>query len=225
MNLVPRKWKWMSCFDTHLRASRVSRTQDQPSILPCKAISVITQAGKPTNPEEVKSFLQACQYNAKFMFDSNQAYVQVTQPLWKLIGKNVKFECTATCKIAYQEILHIMMAKDIALGFFHPSLKTIMVANTGPVGIAASVFQAQEPTTWIPNDHASSSPTHREESYAQIEKESLVQSWGMNTHRSYILGLAFNFYTDHQILALIYNATHKPGPARVERHHLKIQDL
>ena len=37
-------------------------------------IKAIATAGHPQTTDEVKSFLQACQYNAKFMFDSDQAY-------------------------------------------------------------------------------------------------------------------------------------------------------
>ena len=114
------------------------------------------------------------------------------------------------------------MTADTALPPFDPSLKTIMVADAGPVDIAASVFQAEEPTTWIPTYHARCSLTLCEELYAQSEKEYLVQSWGINTHCYYLLGIP---YTDNQSLPPIYNATCKPGPARVKIYHLKIQDF
>ena len=52
-------------------------------------IKAIATASHPQTTDEVKTFLQACQYNAKFMFDSDQAYAQVTQPLRQLTGKNV----------------------------------------------------------------------------------------------------------------------------------------
>ena len=38
----------------------------------------------------VESFLQAYQYNAKFMFDSDKAHPGVTQPLQQLTSKNIK---------------------------------------------------------------------------------------------------------------------------------------
>ena len=181
-------------------------------------------AGQPQTTDEVKSFLQACQYNAKFMFDSDQAYAQVTQPLHQLTGKNVRFAWTPACKSAYQEILHIMTA-ETALRPFDPAMKTIMVSDAGPVGIAASIFQEEEASTWTPVDHASHSLTLCEQVYAQIEKESIAQSWGMNIHRYYLLSIPFDSYTDHQPLIPIYSASRKPAPARVERHRLKVQNF
>ena len=119
-------------------------------------IKAITQEGKPiiTDLEKVKSFLQASQHNANFMLNSDQTYAQDTQPLRQLTGKNVKLEWTTTCESAYQEIFCIIVA-DIAVRPFDPSLKTIMFEDAGPVNITTSVFQAEEPTTWIPTDHAS----------------------------------------------------------------------
>ena len=46
-----------------------------------KKVAAILQAGRPETTEEVKSFLQACQYNAKITFESEKAYAQITKPL------------------------------------------------------------------------------------------------------------------------------------------------
>ena len=50
-----------------------------------KKIEAIKSAGRPQNTSEVKSFLQACQFNAKFMLESDEAYAQLTSPLRQLI--------------------------------------------------------------------------------------------------------------------------------------------
>ena len=83
-------------------------------------IKAIATAGHPQTTGEVKSFLQACQYNTKFVFDSDQVYAQVTQPLHQLTGKNVRFAWTPACESAYQEILCIMIA-ETALRPFNPA--------------------------------------------------------------------------------------------------------
>ena len=68
-------------------------------------------------------------------------------------------------------------------------------------------------------------PLHRvNRGYSQTEKESLGQSWGMNIHRYYLLGIPFDSYTDHQPQIHIYNSN-KKGNARIERHRLKVQDF
>ena len=184
-------------------------------------IKSIRNAGKPQNTDDVKSFLQACQFNAKFMFDSDQAYAQITRPLRDLTKKNAHFRWTPECEKAYQTIMQ-SMTSNTALRPFQPDLKTIHIADAGPEGIASSIFQEQHNGTWVPVDHASRALTPCEKNYSQTEKESLAQSWGMNIHRYYLLGIKFVSYTDHQPLVPIYSGKRK-GNARVERHRLKAQ--
>ena len=193
-----------------------------------KKVAAILQAGRPETTEEVKSFLQACQYNAKFTFESEQAYAQVTKPLRELLTKNKKFLWSEACDDAYHEITSIMTS-DSALRPFDPSKKTMMVtSDAGPQGIAASIYQENDSSTWVPIDHASRSLTPCEQRYHQIERESLAVAWGMNIHyyiRYYLLGIDFDCYTDHQPLIPIYTRDSKKGPARVEHHRLSAQDF
>ena len=55
-------------------------------------ISAITKAGPPLTTEEVKNFLQACQFNAKFAFQSDEAYAQITKPMRDLLKHDAKFQ-------------------------------------------------------------------------------------------------------------------------------------
>lgn len=186
-----------------------------------RKIQSILEAGPPQRTDDVKSFLQACQFNARFMVESDQAYAQLTEPLRRLTHKNARFEWSVECEQAYQEILRTMTS-ETALRPFDPKLKTMLVTDAGPGGIAASVFQETPDGTWVPIDHASRALTPCEQNYSQTEKESLAQAWGMNTHRYYLLGIEFESYTDHQPLVHIYSGN-KKGNARVERHRLKVQ--
>ena len=104
-----------------------------------RKIKTIQEAGQPQNNDDVKSFLQACQFNARFMFDTASAYTEFTQPLRNLTKKNTRFIWSPECEQAYQEI-----TSDTALRPFNPELKTIHVADAGPERIASSVFQEQE---------------------------------------------------------------------------------
>ena len=74
-------------------------------------IQAIQEAGRPQNTQDVKSFLQACQFNAKFMFDSDQAYAQLTRPLRDLTRKNSKFTWTDECEQAYSSIIKTMTSE------------------------------------------------------------------------------------------------------------------
>ena len=186
-----------------------------------RKIQSIIEAGGPQSAQDVKSFLQAWQFNARFMLDSDQAYAQITAPLRALTKKNAIFRWTEECEEAYLSILN-SMTSDTALRPFDPTLKTNLVTDAGPTGMAASVFQELKDGTWVPINHASRSHTLCEMNYSQIEKESLAQAWGMNIHRYYLLGIQFDSYTDHQPLVPIYSG-HRRGNARVERHRLKVQ--
>lgn len=185
-------------------------------------ITNVRDAGRPEDTEETKSYLQACQFNARFMF-SDQAYAQATYPLRQLTRKNAKFQWTAECEEAYRAIMKAMTS-ETALRPFDPELATVHVADAGPEGIAASVYQIRGDGTWVPVDHASRSLTECEQRYSQTERESLAQSWGMTAHRYYLMGIKFDSYTDHMPLVSIYN-NGRYGNARVERHRLQVQGM
>ena len=186
-----------------------------------KKVRAIVEAGAPKSTEEVKSFLQACQFNARFMIESENAYAELTEPLRRLTRKNARFVWSSECEQSYQNIIEAMTS-DTALRPFDPSLKTKLITDAAPNGIAASVFQEENTGVWIPVDHASRSLTPCEQNYSQIEKESLGQAWGMNEHRHYLLGIEFDSYTDHQPLIPIYSGNRR-GNARIERHRLRVQ--
>ena len=186
-----------------------------------KKVRAIVEAGPPQSTEEVKSFLQACQFNARFMIESENAYAELTEPLRRLTRKNSRFLWSKECEQSYQNIV-AAMTSDTALRPFDPTLPTKLVTDAAPNGVAASVFQEDETGVWIPVDHASRSLTPCEQNYSQIEKESLGQAWGMNEHRHYLLGIEFESFTDHQPLIPIYSANRR-GNARIERHRLRVQ--
>ena len=71
-------------------------------------IQAIKEAGPPQSADDVKSFLQACQFNARFMFSTDHAYAQITKSLRDLTRKNTRFMWSAQCQQAYNEIIQIM---------------------------------------------------------------------------------------------------------------------
>ena len=116
-------------------------------------IKAIKEAGRPESCSEMKSFLQACQFNAKFMFDSEQAYAQLTSPLRKLTHKNARFTWSQECEHAYKKIMHALTNEN-ALKPFNPELKTKLITDASSVGISASFYQEQSNNTSYLVDHA-----------------------------------------------------------------------
>ena len=185
-----------------------------------RKIQAIKDAGKPASSDDVKSFLQAVQFNSKFMFDSEEAYAQITLPLRQLTHKNTHFKWTPACEQSYNQIISTMTS-ETALRPFDPKLRTVLVTDASQVGIAATVYQ-DDKGVLKPVDHASRALTDTEAGYSSIERESLGQAWGMQIHRYYLLGRDFDTYTDHEPLLHIYNGKRK-GNARIERHRMKVQ--
>ena len=183
-------------------------------------VKAIVEAGKPSSCEDVKSFLQAVQFNAKFTFDSEEQYAKMTEPLRKMTHKHARFNWTPECNTAYENIREAI-SSDTALRYFDPNLPTVLITDASDVGIAATIYQKHNDTL-KPVDHASRALTETEKSYSSIEKESLAQAWGMETHRYYLLGIEFESYTDHEPLVGIYSGKRK-GNARLERHRIKVQ--
>ena len=105
-----------------------------------KKVEAIKTAGRPQNLDDVKSFLQACQFNAKFMIEADQAYAQLTLPLRQLTKRGAIFRWTPECERAYLDS-NTAMETATALRPFDPTQETHLVTDASPSGIAASIFQ------------------------------------------------------------------------------------
>ena len=190
-------------------------------------INAIVAEGCPENTEDVRSFLMACQYNAKFLFDSAEVqdtYEEVTAPLRALLKKDVKFMWGDEQETAYGKLL-TLMESPATLRPYRLGLSTHYVADSSEIGIQASIYQVEEGGTWVPVDHISRSLTETESGYSPIERESLAQSWGMDQFRFYLVGGEYTAWTDHQPLVSIYNDRGKKTSKRIASHRDEICDL
>ena len=151
-------------------------------------VQKLKEKGIPESQEEVRSFLQAAQFNARFMWDTNGAYSHITQPLRRLLGKNVPFEWGPEQQASYADIIDALESAG-ALHSYNPDLDIVHVADAQPTGIASSVYMVTkgEEETWWPLNHISRSLTPTESGYPQIDRESLAQAWGMRQQRYYLL--------------------------------------
>ena len=100
-------------------------------------VQKLKEKGAPTTQEEVRSFLQAAQFNARFMWDTDQAYSHITAPLRKLLGKNVVFHWGPEQQTSYDQIIEALESSG-ALYPYDPSLDIVQIADAQPTGIASS---------------------------------------------------------------------------------------
>ena len=164
-NICMNKIKW---FGRTFTSEGVTADEDK--------IHAIVSQGKPESTEDIRSFLMACQYNAKFLFDSpevKESYEEITQPLRALLKKDTKFTWGPEQDTSYQKLLKLMES-PATLRPFNPQLPTHFVADSSEVGIQCSIYQEREDNTWIPIDHTSRSLTEQEQDYSPIERESLA---------------------------------------------------
>jgi hypothetical protein len=115
---------------------------------------------------------------------------------------------TQACEDAYQKVMQALTSTS-TLKPFNPTLKTKLITDASPVGIAASLYQEESAGVWYPVDHVSRSLQPADQNYAPIEKESLGQAWGMNMFRYYLFGIPFESYTDHDPLLNIFGGGKK----------------
>ena len=114
-------------------------------------IKTIQTAGRPTTTDEVRSFIQAAAYNAKFTFDHKKgaSYEETTAPLRELLVKGAKFKWDKRREEAYSHLLNLMSSTTTLRPFvmYRP---THFVSDASPEGIQASLYQEQEDRTWVP---------------------------------------------------------------------------
>lgn len=190
-------------------------------------VQKLKEKGIPENQEDVRSFLQAAQFNARFMWDTDKAYADTTYPLRQLLRKKTPFIWRPEQQASYNDIIQALESAG-SLYPYNPDLDIVHVADAQPQGIASSAYMItrneSDESTWWPLNHASRSLTTTETGYPQIDRESLAQVWGMKQHKYYLIGRTFTTFTDHKPLLPFYNCTKRPTP-RVEKHILSVQDL
>ena len=190
-------------------------------------LAAIVEAGRPSSIEDMRSFLQACAYNAKFAFDHSQpqTYQEITAPLREMLEKGARFEWNKTREHSFKALLKILTDKT-TLRPFRPHLPTHYISDACRQGISAAVYQEEPGGDLVPVDHVDRALSVTEQGWdSQIDWESLGKSWGMQMLRPYLIGRPFTSWGDHYPLVPLYNNLSKPASRRVARHRQQVQDL
>ena len=98
----------------------------------------------------MRSFLQACSYNAKFAFDHklSTTYQETTAPLREMLVKDAKFKWLERQENSYKALLSMLNDKT-CLRPFRPELPTHFISDASRCGIAASVYQEERDGTFV----------------------------------------------------------------------------
>ncbi|EYB87967.1 hypothetical protein Y032_0254g295 [Ancylostoma ceylanicum] len=128
---------------------------------------------------------------------------QLRAPLDALLEKNVPFNWNEECEAAFTRAKEVL-ASDLLLTHFDPSLKIIVAADASYYGIEAVILHRMPDGTKKAICHASRSLTTAEKNYGQIEKEGLALIFAIQMFHRYKYGHRFKLLTDHKALLHIF---------------------
>ena len=140
--------------------------------------------------KEVRSYLQAGQFNALFVYESNEAYTSITHSLGQMVRTGAKYKWRELENNAFKQIQKALVSAE-ALRPYDLALPLEHFEDTQPHGIASSVYMVEKKDgrkVYWPLNHVSRSMSPADERYGQLELESLAQSWGIHMNRYYLLG-------------------------------------
>ena len=163
-----------------------------------KKVKAVQQAPRPTNPQQLRSFLGLVQYYRKFV----PSLATLLSPLYSLLQKDVKWCWTKECERAFKEAKETLSSATV-LAHYDPRLPLRLAADASSYGVGAVISHVFPDGSERPIAYASRSLTTTEKSYAQLEKEALSLVFGVRKFHQYLYGRKFTLYTDHKPLTTI----------------------
>ena len=179
-------------------------------------IRAITEAPRPTNASDLRSFLGTVGFSSRFIPD----FSTTAEPLRRLMHKGTPFVWTDTHQRAFDR-LRQQLGDAAALAYYDKDAPTQVIADASPVGLRAVLVQEQNEQRRAVC-YASRTLTSVERRYSQTEKEALALVCSCERLHQFLYGMDFEFVTDHKPLQTIYSPTSKPS-APIERWVLRLQ--
>ena len=172
----------------------------------------------PTTPTEVRSFLGLASYCSK----SIPNYSDLARPLRELTKQNVKFIWSHTHQQAFETLKNAISSSTTS--YFDPKLKTEIVVDASPTGLAAVLLQydQKQPNNKSVVMYVSRALTNTESKYSQVEREGLAVVWAVERLHFYLYGINFTIVTDNKAIQYIFNNSQSKPKARIERWCLRL---
>lgn len=169
-------------------------------------VSAITQMPPPKNTSELRSFLGAVNYYAKFIKEMHQ----LRRPLDQLLQKDKEWVWSDECQQSFNRFKELLTS-DLILTHYDPTQDIVVAADASGTGIGGIIRHRYPDGTEKVIQHASRSLTVAEQGYAQIDKEALALVYAVTKFHQMLLGRPFELETDHQPLLRIFGS-HKGIP-------------
>ncbi|XP_053686599.1 uncharacterized protein K02A2.6-like [Sabethes cyaneus] len=164
-------------------------------------VSAIVHMPPPKNVSELRSFLGAVNYYAKFIKEMHE----LRRPLDLLLQKDKRWAWTEDCQRSFERFKQLLQS-NLMLTHYDPTLQIVVAADASSTGIGATIRHRFPDGTEKVIQHASRSLTKAEQGYGQIDKEALALVYAVTKFHRMLLGRQFVLETDHQPLLRIFSS-------------------
>ena len=147
------------------------------------------------NTKDLKSFLGAIQYMAKFLLILSER----TDRLRKLLKKNEPWKWRAEQEMDFNRIKQ-MLTEGPCLAHYAKDKDNILTTDASKTGLGVTLWQKQDDGNIKPIAYSSRYLNDTEKNYSIGELELLAVVWGLEKFRFYLYGKKVYLYTDHQAL-------------------------
>ena len=167
----------------------------------------------PETPKQLKSFLGAIQYLAKFLPRLSERTDKLRKLLNKIQNGNGKRNQNGF------EMITKMLTEEPALKHYAKDKDNIVTIDASRTGLGITLWQKQADGELKPIAFGSRFLNDSENNYSIGELELLAVVWGFKKIRFYLYGKTVFLYTDHQALEPLIkrNRCNKQYSARLTR--------
>ncbi len=174
-------------------------------------VRAINEMNPPTSVRELRTFIGMVNYMAKFIPNLT------LQPLTNLMKKDVAWNWSSTQQKTFEDIKRQLTSSPV-LALYDPLKELTLENDASEYGIGAALRQEGRPVAF-----ASRTLSDTERRYAQIEKEMLAVTYGLEKFHHYTFGRRVSVLTDHKPLVAISNKPLSKAPKRLQSMLLRAQ--
>lgn len=164
-------------------------------------IAAVIEMPPPTNVNELRSFLGAINFYAKYI----KGMSNLTAPLSHLLKNNVEWNWSKQCQSLFEKFKKILLS-DLILTHYQPELPLQVAADASSLAIGAQLSHIMPDGSVKAVYYASRTLTIAERSYSQIEREALGLIFAVQRFHRFIYGREFTLSTDHKPLLAIFGS-------------------
>eukprot|EP00918_Siedleckia_nematoides_P068218 GHVU01148538.1.p1 GENE.GHVU01148538.1~~GHVU01148538.1.p1 ORF type:complete len:917 (+),score=68.85 GHVU01148538.1:344-2752(+) len=176
-------------------------------------VAAIRDIKEPSNLRELRTFLGMVNYLAKFLPNG----ASLMSPLNNLLKKEVSWNWSTAQDDAFKKVKFAITSAPV-LAYYDPSAPLTLENDASEYGLGSALLQNGKPIAF-----ASRSLSDAERHYAQIEKEMLAVTYGLEKFHHYTFGRGVHVVTDHKPLVAISRKPLSKAPRRLQNLLLRAQ--